>query len=99
MSSSQQRAMQNYRDRLAGKGLMRFEVLGRRTDRELIRSLARKLAEDSPQAQAVRLALVASVRGGESSHGKILSDLRASALVGADLDVKRPREFGRTVDL
>jgi len=98
MPSSQQRAIQNYRARLAEQGLMRFEVLGRSTDRELLRSLARQLAEDGPQAQAVRATLAASVAG-ESKRGNILSALRASPLVGADLDLARPRELGRTVDL
>jgi len=98
MPSSQQRAIQNYRARLADKGLMRFEVLGRTTDRELLRSLARQLAEDGPQAQAVRATLAASVAG-EPKRGNILSALRASPLVGADLDLTRPREPGRTVDL
>jgi len=98
MPSSQQRAIQNYRARLAEQGLMRFEVLGRSTDRELLRSLARQLAEDGAQAQAMRATLAASVAG-ESKRGNILSALRASPLVGADLDLTRPREFGRTVDL
>jgi len=98
MPSPQQRAIQNYRARLAEQGLMRFEVLGRSTDRALLRSLARQLAEDGPQAQTVRATLVASVAG-ESTHGNILSALRASPLVGADLDLNRPRELGRTVDL
>jgi len=98
MPSSQQRAIQNYRARLAKQGLMRFEVLGRSTDRELLRALARQLAEDGPQAQAVRATLAASVAG-KSTRGNILSALRASPLVGADLDLTRPRELGRTVDL
>jgi len=78
---------------------MRFEVLGRSTDRELIRSLARRLAEDDPQAQALRATLTASIAGGEPPRGNILAALRASPLVGADLDLSRPREAGRTVDL
>jgi len=98
MQSSQQRAIQNYRARLAEQGLMRFEVLGRSTDRELLRALARQLAEDGPQAQTMRATLAASVAG-ESKRGNILSALRASPLVGADLDLTRPRELGRTVDL
>jgi len=99
MSISQRRAIQNYRVRLAERGLMRFEVLGRSTDRELIRSLARRLAEDGPQAQAVRTALAASVAVVQPRHGNILSALRASPLVGTDIDFSRPREFGREVGL
>jgi hypothetical protein len=47
-STSQTRALKNYRKRLYQRGMARFEVLGLSTDRELIRSLARRLAENSP---------------------------------------------------
>jgi hypothetical protein len=49
-SASQKRALKNYRDRLCERGMARFEVLGRDADRDLIRSLARRLAEDGPDA-------------------------------------------------
>ena len=45
--SSQRRATENYR-RLAERGMARFEVIERDADRELIRSLAKRLAEDGP---------------------------------------------------
>ena len=48
---SQRRATKKYRSRLAERGMARFEVLGRDTDRELIRSLARRLAEDCRSRQ------------------------------------------------
>jgi len=98
MPSSQQRAIQNYRARLADKGLTRFEVVAHSADRELFRALAKTLAEDGPQAQQVRATLAASIAG-ESQCGNILSALRASPLVGAGLDLERPRELGRTVTL
>jgi hypothetical protein len=44
VSSSQKRAIKNYHARLGERGMARFEVLGLDTDRELIRSLARRLA-------------------------------------------------------
>jgi len=50
MASSQTRAVQNYRNRLGDRGLARFEVLGRYSDRGLIRSLAHRLAEDGPDS-------------------------------------------------
>jgi hypothetical protein len=50
MGNSQKRAIQNYRSRLSERGLARFEVLGREGDRDLIRSLARRLAEDGSDA-------------------------------------------------
>jgi hypothetical protein len=46
MGSSQQRAIKNYRARLDERGLARFEVRGRDADRDLIRSVARRLAEE-----------------------------------------------------
>jgi toxin FitB len=43
--SSQRRAIDNYRTRLTERGMVRFEVIGRETDRQLVRSIARRLAE------------------------------------------------------
>ena len=43
-NTSQRRAIDRYRERLAERGMARFEVLGRKTDRELIRSVAKCLA-------------------------------------------------------
>ena len=44
----QKRALRRYRKRLTQRGMARFEVLGLDADRELIRSLARRLAGDAP---------------------------------------------------
>jgi hypothetical protein len=99
VGSSQKRAIQNYRFRLGERGLARFEVLGRDTDRDLIRSLARRLAEETPEATALRLSMSRSIAGEPPSVGGILAALRRSPLVGADLDLTRPREAGRKVDL
>ena len=92
MSSSQRRAIRNYRSRLSERGLARFEVLGRDSDRDLIRSLARRLAEDSPEASKLRAAVNQAVAGESPKKGGILTALRRSPLVGADLDLARPRE-------
>jgi len=99
MGNSQRRAIRNYRSRLAERGLARFEVLGRDTDRDLIRSLARRLAEDSTQASRLRLMVGRAVAGEPPAKGGILAALRRSPLVGADLDLVRPREEGRKVAL
>ena len=99
MSSSQKRAIQNYRSRLGERGLARFEVLGRDADRDLIRSLARRLAEDSPEASQLRAAVSRSIAGEPPRKGGILAALRRSPLVGADLDLTRPREKGRQVEI
>jgi len=99
MGSSQKRAIQNYRTRLGERGLARFEVLGRAADRDLIRSLARRLAEEGPDASRLRAAVRLAIAGEPPKKGGILAALRRSPLVGADLDLTRPREEGRKVDL
>ncbi|MFK0332432.1 hypothetical protein ACIQUB_14990 [Rhizobium sp. NPDC090275] len=99
MSSSQKRAIQNYRSRLSERGLSRFEVLGRDEDRDLIRSLARRLAEDTPEASDLRATVSRSISGEPPAKGGILAALRRSPLVGAELDLDRPREEGREVDI
>ena len=98
MTSSQKRAVRNYRSRLGKRGLARFEVQGRDSDRELIRSLARRLAEDGPDALRLRAAVGRSMTGEPPKKGGILAALRRSPLVGADLDLTRPREDGRKVE-
>lgn len=99
MDSPQARAVRTYRARLSKRGLTRFEVLGREGDRELIRSVARRLAEEGPDAAELRAAVSRgdSAEGGRT--GGILAALRRSPLVGADLDLTRAREEGRDVAL
>jgi hypothetical protein len=52
--TAQKRALRNYRSRLTKRGLARFEVLGLDADRDLIRSVARRLAEDGPDSSRHR---------------------------------------------
>ncbi len=99
MGSSQKRAIVNYRSRLSARGLARFEVLGLDADRDLIRSLARRLAEAGPAASDLRAAVSRGVSGDPPRKGGILAALRRSPLVGADLDLTRPREKARKVEL
>ena len=99
MEASQKRAVQNYRSRLGDRGLARFEVLGRETDRDLIRSLARRLAEDDPAASSLRAAVIQTMAGEPPRRGGILAALRRSPLVGIDLDLTRQHEEGRQVEL
>ncbi len=97
MSSSQKRAIQNYRSRLSDRGLSRFEVLGRDADRDLIRSLARRLAEEGPDASRLRAVVSQTLAGEPPRKGGILAALRRSPLLEADLDLTRPRVEGRKV--
>lgn len=97
MGHSQKRAIRNYRSRLIGRGLARFEVLGRDADRDLIRSLAKRLSENTPEAAALRVVVSQSIRGELRELGGILAALRRSPLIGANLDLSRSR--GHKVDL
>ena len=99
MANSQTRAIQNYRTRLGDRGLARFEVLGRDSDRSLIRSLARRLAEDSPEAASLRAVVREKLAGEPPKKGGILAALRRSPLVGEDIETARSREQGREIDL
>jgi hypothetical protein len=97
--TAQKKALQNYRKRLARRGMARFEVLGLDADRELIRSLAKRLAENDPDAVQIRATVSRTIAGEPPRKGGILAALRRSPLVGADLDLARSRETGRKVDL
>ncbi len=98
-NAAQKRAIKNYRARLTQRGFKRFEVMALESDRELIRSLARCLAEEGPKAEEARAAVKAVVAGEPPKPGGILTALRRSPLVGAELDLARPRDEGRRVDL
>lgn len=98
MSSSQTRAIQNYRSRLSDRGLARFEVLGRDADRDLIRMLARRLAENGPESAKLRAVVNDTINGDPPKKGGILAALRRSPLVGANVEFSRQREEGREID-
>jgi len=98
-NAAQKRAIQKYRARLTQRGFTRFEVMALDSDRALIRTLARRLAEEGPEAEQVRSAVKTAVAGEPPKPGNILTALRRSPLAGADLDISRPREEGRKVDL
>lgn len=98
MASAQTRPIQNYRSRLGDRGLARFEVLGRDSDRGLIRALARRLAEDGPEAANLRAVVSETLAGEPPKKGGILAALRRPPLIGADLEITRSREEGRKTD-
>jgi len=97
--TAQKRALQGYRTRLAERGMARFEVLGLNTDRELIRSLARRLAEEDPEATRIRATVSRTIADRPPKKGGILSALRRSPLAGADLNVMRSLADDRKVRL
>ena len=99
MNGSQKRAIENYRSRLSARGFARFEVLARDGDRDLIRSVARRLADDGPDAAQLRAVLRETIDNELPKKGGILAALRRSPLVGAELDLERARELGRDIDI
>ena len=98
-NAAQKRAIKNYRARLTQRGFKRFEVMALESDRELIRSLARRLAEEGPEAEEARAAVKAVVAEEPLKSGSILTALRRSPLVGAEVEFSRSRDEGRRVDL
>jgi hypothetical protein len=98
-NTSQKRALRNYRSRLAKQGMARFEVLGLDADRDLIRTLAKRLAQNDAEATRIRAEVRREVSGEPPKKGGILAALRRSPLVGADLALRRSLESGRKVDL
>jgi hypothetical protein len=100
ITTPQKRALNRYRKRLNQRGMARFEVLALDADRELIRSLAKRLAADQPDAEGIRATVRRTISGTtQGNTGGILNALRRSPLVGADLDLNRPMNPGRKVDL
>ncbi|RYI34523.1 MAG: hypothetical protein EON48_01845 [Acetobacteraceae bacterium] len=99
-SNSQRRAVDAHRKRLAERGLGRFEVRGLELDKELVRSIARRLAANDAEANAMRFDLARRVGGSEPQRvGGVLAALRRSPLVGADFDLAREQTPGRDAEL
>jgi hypothetical protein len=79
--------------------MARFEVLGLDADRDLIRSLAKRLSEDGPDAARIRAAVSRTIAGEPPKKGGILAALRRSPLVGAELNLARSHQSGRKVNV
>ncbi len=88
--ASQRRAVKKYRSGLAERGMARFGVLGRDTDRDLIRSLARRLAEDCPEADRLRATVPQGIAGNAPRKGGILEALRRALPLARDIAAERP---------
>lgn len=99
VDTAQDRALKNYRKRLQQRGLARFEVLGLAADRRLLRSLARRLAENGPEAKRLRATVSQTLSEEAPRRGGIFAALRRSPMVGAGLKFKRETTTGRKVDL
>ncbi len=98
-SEAQKKAIQTHRKRLRYRGLSRFEVQGRTSDKRLLRDLARKLAEDSSDAANVRKVVETAVAGTNEKEGGIWQALRRSPLVEAGVEFERLRVKPRELEL
>lgn len=99
-NASQKRATKNYRKRLQRRGMARFDVLGLDTDRGLIRSLAKRLTEDDPDAIRIRTEINRALsEGSQKKRGGLLSVLRLPSVEGLELEIERPFDPGRKIDL
>ena len=97
--TSQNRAIKNYRRRLSKQGVARFEVLALDSDRDLIRSLAKRLTRNDSEASRIRSEVRRTIAEEPAKKGGILAALRRSPMVGIDLDIVRSTEPGRKVEL
>ena len=98
-NTSQKRATENYRKRLDKRGMARFEVIGRGADRELIRLLAKRLADGSPDSARIRTSIRRAISGVSRNKGGIFNALRRSPLVGVELNLERLVTADRKVEL
>jgi hypothetical protein len=91
-NAAQRRDAKKYGRRPLPEGVVRFVVIGLESDRNLIRTLAKKLAHAGPAAEKLREEVSRSVLGRPLEKGGILAALRRSPLVGADIDLTRSKE-------
>jgi hypothetical protein len=96
-TSAHNRAVRNYRAGLAKRGLARIEVVARDADRELIRALARQLAEDGPEAARIRKAVGPPDARHAPRKGGVIEALRRSPLIGSGVQFKRSKDTSRRV--
>lgn len=97
--TSQQRAVANNRRRLAERGMDRYEVRGLKSDKTLLRMVAKRLAANDTAAAQLRCEIAQRVAAKPGHRGGILAALRQSALVGAELRIEREVIRGRDVAL
>lgn len=97
--AAQERALRNYRKRLTERGMVRFEVQALDTDRNLIRAIAKRLAQDDEAARALRDTVRRSMDDREQGQSRILDALLRSPLRGSGIKFRRARTPGRKIDL
>ena len=99
MNTSQRRAIETHRHRLAERGFSRYEVRGLSSDKELVRAFARRLAADDAAAAQLRGEVAREIQATPPSGGEIWQALRDSPLAELDLDIEREISTGRDIEL
>ena len=94
MPNSQQKALAAHRRRLKGKGFLRLEVKVRKDDAALVRSIVKALAD--PDHETDTRALLRERFAARPAVG--LKALLAAAPLD-DIDLDRPRDLNRELDL
>jgi hypothetical protein len=95
---AQKQTPRNDQTRLVKRRMARFEVRGLDADRELIRSLAKQLAEGGPDAARIRASVRQALMSKPPKKGGTVAALRNLPLIGADLNLSRSRAAGRKID-
>jgi hypothetical protein len=94
MANAQRKAISTYRRKLKRRGIVRIEVHVHKNDAALVRGVALALA--NPEREKEARALLRERFGGGRVKG--LKALLASAPLEG-IDLARPRDFGRDVEL
>ena len=96
MSLAQKHAVESYRERQRRRGLLRVEVQAPEADAPLLRELAQALRGNGQRASKLRRVLRRALAP-EAEEGSLKQLLEAAPLEGIDLT--RPRDFGREIEL
>ena len=89
-TTPQKHALKRYRKRLHQRGMARFEVLGLDADRELIRSLAKRLAGEDSDSARIR-ATVRRTISGSNRKGAVFSVHYGGRLWSAPISISAAR--------
>jgi len=96
--SAKYRAVVKNRRALRARGMSRYEVRGLASDKDLLRAIAKQLANNDSIAQQLRSELVQKVAPNQEPRN-VWEWLRSSPLVGVDWYIEREFEPGRKIDL
>jgi len=96
MNHSQKKATDKYRERQKRKGIVRMEISIPESDKPLIRDIAANLRAGGEMAERTRAALSSVLN---PYAGMNLKELIENAPPLDELDLERPLEYTRDIDL